>query len=88
MKEQLREIREWAKTKIATGAEPPWSWYQYMKLVEVADAILKGMDSTSPMASSPQSECNSAKRLRLVDSTYQPDAAPRRPPDAPVQMPM
>ena len=88
MKDQLTEVREWAKAKIVTGAEPPWAWYQYMKLVEVADAILKGMDSTIPMESSPQSERNQAKRLQLVDSTYPQDTAPRRPPDGPVQLPM
>src|SRR5580704_4588576 len=34
MREELERIRDWAKTKIQGGSEPPWAWYQYMKLVE------------------------------------------------------
>ncbi len=46
MKQKLTEVRQWAKDKLATGSEPPWAWYQYMKLVETVDAILTGMEST------------------------------------------
>ena len=28
----LTVLRKWAETRIATGTEPPWAWYQYMKL--------------------------------------------------------
>jgi hypothetical protein len=40
MNEKLEEVRAWAKDKIASGDEPPWAWYQYMKLIETIDAIL------------------------------------------------
>lgn len=42
-REELQKIRGWADDKIATGIEPPWSWYQLMKLREALDAILSGM---------------------------------------------
>jgi hypothetical protein len=45
-REELEKVRTWANDKIATGAEPPWAWYQYMKLRETLDAILNGMDAT------------------------------------------
>ena len=48
MRQELERVREWAATKIQGGSEPPWAWYQYMKLVETADAILAGMDWSSP----------------------------------------
>ena len=41
-KEDLKKIRQWADDKIATGEEPPWAWFQYMKLRETLDAILGG----------------------------------------------
>jgi len=41
--QELRRIRHWAGAKIASGQEPPWAWYQYMKLVETLDAIIAGM---------------------------------------------
>jgi len=47
--EELQAMREWAQGKIATGAEPPWAWYQYMKLIETLDAIIGGMECTVRM---------------------------------------
>ena len=42
---ELERVREWALQKLATGEEPPWAWYQYMKLREALEAILAGMDA-------------------------------------------
>jgi hypothetical protein len=87
MRDELQRVRDWAHKKIAAGQEPPWSWYQYMKLVETADAILQGMDATTT-ASLPRSAEQPGVHLRLVDSTCQQDTAPHRPAGLPVQMPM
>lgn len=46
MQAELERVRDWAKEKIRDGSEPPWAWYQYMKLVETTDAILDGMAAT------------------------------------------
>jgi hypothetical protein len=40
----LSRIRDWANAKIQSGSEPPWAWYQYMKLLEVTDTILEAME--------------------------------------------
>ncbi len=88
MKEKLTEVRDWAKAKIATGAEPPWAWFQYMKLIEALDTILVGTESTSPMESSPGSASSPARRLRLVDSKCLPDNAPRHQPRTHPRLPM
>ena len=58
----LERIREWAGDKIGAGNEPPWAWYQYMKLRETLDAILGGMDAVSPTGNLLQSEQRSEKR--------------------------
>jgi len=63
---ELQRVLDWANDKLATRAEPPWAWYQYMKLRETLEAILAGLDTTSPQTeSSPQSEAPSAGGLRL-----------------------
>jgi hypothetical protein len=31
--------RYWAEDRVASGNEPPWAWYQYMKLIETVAAI-------------------------------------------------
>lgn len=77
-RQQLEQIRQWADEKIATGAEPPWSWYQLMKLREALDAILAGMPSemSSPRGHGP----------RLVGKDYPENEA--NPETTPVQLPM
>lgn len=73
---ELQRVLDWANEKLATGAEPPWAWYQYMKLRETLEAILTGLEATSPQTeSSPQSEAPSAGGLRLVVSNTQADSA-------------
>lgn len=86
-RQALTDLRQWAKDRLATGSQPPWAYYQYMKLVETADAILTGMAATTT-ADSPQLERSPGKHLRLVDSNYRPDTAQPHPVEPPVQMPM
>jgi hypothetical protein len=38
----LIQVLEWAEDKVAAGREPPWAWYQYMKLIETVNAIRYG----------------------------------------------
>ena len=66
---QLTDVREWAQSKIAGGQEPPWAWFQYMKLVETANAILAGQNCTVTTESSPRLGPHTDAHLRLVDST-------------------
>lgn len=86
--EKLQEILDWAKGKIASGAEPPWAWYQYMKLIEAADAILNGMGCVTPKENLQQSEQRPGTHLRLVDSTYSPAGAQPHPETEQIQLPM
>lgn len=44
----LAMLRKWAEARIATGTEPPWAWYQYMKLIETVAAIQVGRASVTP----------------------------------------
>ena len=41
--QKLDEIYDWANQKVAGGKEPPWSWYQFMKLKEAIEAIRTGV---------------------------------------------
>jgi hypothetical protein len=88
MREELERVRAWAQEKVQGGAEPPWAWYQYMKLIETVDAILAGRAATVPMGSSQQPEQRPDGHLRLVDSTYPQDTAQLHRVGLPVQMPM
>ena len=88
MKQDLERVREWAQAKVQGGEQPPWAWYQYMKLIETVDAILAGMAATIPMGSLQQSQQHPDGHLRLVDSTCPRDTSQPHPVGLPIQMPM
>ena len=41
-------LKKWAEGRVASGSEPPWAWYQYMKLIETVTAIQLGRASITP----------------------------------------
>lgn len=86
-KKELLDIKLWAKEKIAGGQEPPWAWYQYMKLIETIDAILDSSKCVTK-ESSQQSEERQGGHLRLVDSTYPQDNAQPHSSGFPITLPM
>lgn len=73
-RDELQRVRDWADGKISTGVEPPWAWFQYMKLREVLDQILIGMAATRT-ESLPRSEPHSETGPRLAVSNTQPSSA-------------
>jgi hypothetical protein len=83
---ELERVRDWAIAKINEGSEPPWSWYQLMKLREAVEAILAGMAVTQPMEDSQRPERRRGGGLRLVDSTDQQDSAQDHQPPIPLPM--
>lgn len=87
--EAVTTLRGWAKQKIKEGHEPPWSWYQYMKLIETLDAIAAArLAGTTETESSPLRERRPGASLQLVDQTYQPNTVRSHPAEPPVRLPM
>jgi hypothetical protein len=77
----LLTIRDWAGNKARSGQEPPWAWYQYMKLIEAVDFIRQGrasvrrvgansQESAPPPADDPTGQ---ARALRSDTSPNQDD---------------
>jgi hypothetical protein len=60
----LTRVKDWAQEKAQGGQEPPWAWYQYMKLIESVNAILAGMAATTT-ESSPQLAEHQGKLIQL-----------------------
>jgi hypothetical protein len=60
---QLQNVRQWANNKIAGGEEPPWAWFQYMKLIETLDVIIEGMNCVTT-ENLPQSAKRQGKHLQ------------------------
>jgi hypothetical protein len=75
---ELERCRDWAIAKVTTGNEPPWSWYQHMKLREALDAILAGMDVTQPTEGSQELASRQGNGLRPAAEVARQDNAPRR----------
>ncbi len=87
MKAELENILKWTNAKLAAGQEPPWAWYQYMKLRETLEVILAGMEAVTT-DHSPQSVPHPERHLRLVESTDPQDSTPPHPAGLPAQLPM
>jgi len=88
MRPTLNQVRNWAQSKIRTGNEPPWAWYQYMKLIETADAILDGMDAVSPTVNLRSVEAHQESDLPPKGSTTEQDKPPHDPAVRRVRMPI
>ena len=52
MKAELQSVLDWADKKLATGAEPPWAWYQYAKLREAVEEVIACLEATTPQTES------------------------------------
>jgi hypothetical protein len=69
MKAELQRVLDWADKKLATGAEPPWAWYQYAKLREAVEEVIACLEATAPqMEGVPQVRTRQDGGLRLVVS--------------------
>lgn len=88
MKKKLVEVRTWAKAKIDARQEPPWAWYQYMKLIETCDAILAGMNAVTQTASLQRSGPRQGNVIPLKGSTHQQGTSQSHHDDEHPQMPM
>ena len=86
-KSDLERIREMAIEKLTTGNEPPWVWYQLMKLREASEALMAGMDATQPTAGLREPDSRQAAGLRPAGITWSQDNAQRHPDMVPVQLP-
>jgi hypothetical protein len=75
----LERMRDWAHEKVASSAEPAWSWYQHMKLRETLDAILSGIDGAIALKRPPAETGAAAGRLALVAETAQKSRGHARP---------
>jgi hypothetical protein len=58
----LVTVRDWAGEKVRSGKEPPWAWYQYMKLVEAVDLIHHGQGRVRPVMESSLESVGSPTR--------------------------
>ena len=90
-REELEKARAWADEKLSLGQEPPWAWYQYMKLRETLDAILAGQAATAvfnPTESLPQLAGRPERHLRLVGEANQQNTSQSRHAGLPIQLPM
>lgn len=86
-KQKLETVLDWAHSKAQQGDNPPWALYEYMKLIDALQSIIKGMEATSPTGSLLPPASHRGEHLRLVDAKYQPNTSPRHQEFEDLQMP-
>lgn len=69
----LLKVLNWAKQSLQDEDLPPWTWYNYMKLHEAVDAVVKGR-AVRTASLQPRAQ-HRGVHLRPVDENYQPDNA-------------
>lgn len=84
----IQRLHDWAKDKTHSGSEPPWAWYQYMKLIEATESIMKGMDSAIATVNLPRLVSQEGNVFQLADSKSQQDSARCRQADEQPRLPM
>ena len=89
MKAELQRVLDWADGKLATGAEPPWAWYQYAKLREAVEEVIACLEAATPQVDSlPRAGTHRDGGLRLVVCNDLRDTAQRQASAAVIQLPM
>jgi hypothetical protein len=63
----LALCRDWAEGRVASGNEPPWAWYQYMKLIETVEAIQTSRRAASSGGSATGRETAGPKTDGVAD---------------------
>lgn len=86
-KADLERIRDLAVERLSTGSEPPWVWYQLMKLREASESLIDGMEATQPTVGSQEPGSRRGAGLRLVDSGDRQEIAPPHPDNLSVRLP-
>lgn len=86
-REELQRVRDWADQKIVQGEEPPWTWFQYMKLRETLDQLLEGMSTKPQTESSPEQAPLVGSGPRLAVSNVRPSSAQPHQQVVPVRLP-
>lgn len=84
---EMDKVRQWAAKRIQSGVEPPWAWYQYMKVIEAIDAIENGMAVTTT-ENSPQLVERRGEHDQLAGPKRPQDTSRRHPSKVRVRMPM
>ena len=70
-RDELQRVLDWTSARLKAGSEPPWSWYQHMKLREALEAIISEMEPEirPRMADSPPPAEHQVVHLRQADRT-------------------
>lgn len=71
---KLEDVLDWVNYTLREGQEPPWSWYQFMKLREAIEAIRTG-EMVLPMEDLPQLAGHQETDLRPKGHIVQLDNA-------------
>lgn len=83
----MNTVREWAKERLSTGEEPPWSYYRLMQVVDAIDNIQASLAATKT-ADSPQSDGPPDEPRQTSAEVHQLKTAPRLPEGTEVTLPM
>jgi hypothetical protein len=86
-KADLERIRDLIVERLATGSEPPWVWYQLMKLREASEALMDGMEARLPTGGLQAPGFSRGASLQVVGTADQQESAQRHQCAVPARLP-
>ncbi len=84
---EMAKLKDWAQERLREGAEPPWSYYRMMQLIDAVDALSSGAEAVSPTAHSLESESLPGEIHPQGANIYRLDTSRRHPAEPPVRLP-
>jgi hypothetical protein len=63
IQKRLLEVQGWARENLKRNDNPPWAFYQYMKLIETTEAILNSIASAVTTMPKPEGLQQSVEHL-------------------------
>ena len=83
----LDTAKAWAQERLRSGAEPPWTYYRLMQLVEAVESLTAGARAVTPTGCSQQEQRPRDDIPPQGENIYRLDIAQSRRAEQQVQMP-
>ena len=80
-KATLEEVAKWAKARVDSGTEPPWTYHNLVTLADIAKELSAGIDAVTQMESESALEAYQSKDREQEAGIFRLDTFRRKPDD-------
>ena len=78
-KATLDEVRAWAKARVDSGQEPPWTYHNLVTLMDITKELSAGLEAATRMENVPLLQAYQSERPEQEDKIVQLSTLRSRP---------